>query len=150
MQVRQFTLAKEPDCAVCGSSPTIHEPIDYEAFCAAAAGQAAALVLEIDSRELKRRLDGNEDLLLLDVREPFEAELARIDGSRLIPLGELEGVLDSLDEWKDRSIVIHCHHGGRSRKACEILLARGFSKVANLSQGIDGWSRQVDTTIPRY
>ena len=150
MQMRQFTLAKEPDCVVCGSSPTIHEPIDYEAFCAAAAGQAAALVLEIDSAQLKRRLDGNEDLLLLDVREPFEAELARIDGSRLIPLGELEGVLDSLGEWKDRSIVIHCHHGGRSRKACEILLARGFSKVANLSQGIDGWSRQVDITVPRY
>ncbi len=150
MQIRQFTLPKDPDCAVCGASPTIHEPIDYEAFCAATAERMTPSVPEIDPPELRRRLDQNEDLLLIDVRRPFEAEIARIAGARLLPWRELEGALDSLHEWRDRPIVIHCHHGGRSRTACELLRSKGFSRVESLRRGIHGWSLEVDSSIPRY
>ncbi len=149
MQVRQFTLAKDPDCAVCGTSPTIHEPIDYEAFCAATASPASS-VAELDPSDLKQRLDRNEELLLVDVREPFEAEMARIPGARLIPLGELEDTLEVLADWRERPVVVHCHHGGRSRTACEFLQSKGFSKVENLRGGIDAWSREVDSKVPRY
>ena len=150
MQFRQFSLPKDPDCAVCGTAPTIHEPIDYEAFCAAAAGPAASAVTELEPAQLKQRLDGSEDLLLIDVREPFEAELARIAAARLIPLRELEEALEGLEEWKERPLVVHCHHGPRSRAACELLQSKGFSRVENLRGGIDAWSLEVDSSVPRY
>jgi adenylyltransferase/sulfurtransferase len=150
MQFREFSLTKDPNCAVCGTSPTIDAPIDYEAFCAAAASEVASSIPEIPPPELKRRLDREEELLLIDVREPFEVEIARIPGSRLIPLGELEDALGTLAEWKDRPIVVHCQHGGRSLRACELLSSRGFSQVENLQRGIDGWSQEVDPKVPRY
>jgi len=150
MQVRQFTLPKDPDCVVCGSAPTIHEPIDYEAFCAAAAGPSNSSIRELDPSQLKQRMDRKDELLLIDVREPFEAELASIPAARLIPLGELENSLAALAEWQERSVVVHCHHGPRSHAACELLQSKGFSKVESLSGGIDAWSLQVDSTVPRY
>ncbi|MEE9280573.1 MAG: molybdopterin-synthase adenylyltransferase MoeB, partial [Myxococcota bacterium] len=108
MEFRQFKIPKDPDCSVCGPSPTITEPIDYEAFCAAAAGEEANAsgVPEISVADLKARLDAGEELLLIDVREPFEAELARIEGARLIPLGQLEGAFGELEDWRDRPIVV--------------------------------------------
>ena len=150
MQIRQFSLPKDPDCEVCGTSPTIHEPIDYEAFCAATAGSTASPIPEIEPAQLKERLDGSQDLLLIDVREPFEAELARIEGARLIPLSGLEAALEGLADWKERPVVVHCHHGPRSRAGCELLRSNGFSKVENLRGGIDVWSLEVDSTVPRY
>ena len=150
MEFRQFTLAKDPECVVCGAAPTITEPIDYEAFCAVAAAPTGASIPQIEPAEFARRLESGERFLLLDVREPFEAETATIKGARLIPLGDLEGALESLMEWKGQSLVVHCHHGGRSLQACEWLRARGFSKVENLAGGIDRWSQEVDPNVPRY
>jgi rhodanese-related sulfurtransferase len=68
----------------------------------------------------------------------------------LLPLAGLESRLAELEAWRERPIVIHCHHGGRSRKACELLSARGFTQVNNLAGGIDAWSLQVDPSVPRY
>ena len=151
MEFRQFKIPKDPDCPVCGSSPTITEPIDYEAFCAAAAGDVeSSMVPEISPTQLNARLEAAEELLLIDVREPFEFELAHIEGARLIPLGQVEGVLGSLEDWRERPIVIHCHHGPRSRQACQLLISKGFGKVENLATGIDGWSLQVDSSVARY
>lgn len=150
MEIREFSVPKDPECAVCGANPTIHEPIDYEAFCAASSEASALSVPEIDPAELKSRLDTAGELLLIDVREPYEAEIASIDGARLIPLGELADRLDELKDWRERPIVVHCHKGGRSRKACALLLERGFKRVENLRDGIDGWSTQVDPNLPRY
>jgi rhodanese-related sulfurtransferase len=84
------------------------------------------------------------------VREPHEWEAARIEGARLFPLGGFEGRLEELAAWRERPIVVHCHHGGRSRRACELLLARGFSRVENLRGGIDAWSQEIDSSVPRY
>ncbi len=152
MDFRRFSIPKDPQCAVCGESPTITEAVDYEAFCAASAGSAGddGAVAEIQPTSLQARLRGGDDLLLLDVREPIEAEMAHIDGARLIPLGELESALAELESWREKAIVVHCRTGGRSRQACELLLDRGFTKVENLAGGILAWSDEVDPSVPKY
>jgi adenylyltransferase/sulfurtransferase len=151
MEFRTFRVPRDPDCAVCGDEPTIREPIDYEQFCAASRSEVgASAVPEVDPQELRKRLDSDEALLLLDVREPFEWELARIEGARLVPLGELPQRIGEFESWRNRPVVVHCHHGGRGRSACELLRSHGFERVANLRTGIDGWSTEVDSSIPRY
>jgi rhodanese-related sulfurtransferase len=75
---------------------------------------------------------------------------ARIEGSQLIPLGELEDRLAEIRDWKQRPVVVHCHHGGRSAKACKLLGDAGFGRVTNLAGGIEAWSLTVDANIPRY
>ena len=99
-------------------------------------------------QELKQRLDNGDDIVLLDVREAWEHSLANINGSVLIPLGEIPQSLDRLD--KDAEIVCYCHHGIRSADAMSFLLQHGFSNVKNLVGGIDAWSILVDPTVPRY
>ena len=89
-------------------------------------------------------------LLLLDVREPDEYGKARIEGSTLVPLGQVEESMDRFAEWKGRSVVVHCHSGVRSAKACRALISRGFSRVENLAGGIEAWSVTVDSSVPRY
>ena len=85
---------------------------------------------------------------LLDVREPWEFDLARIAGSRLVPLGQLPMRLDELDPA--RETVVICHHGVRSMQAAFFLQAQGFRDVINLAGGIDAWSRDVDPETPMY
>ena len=84
------------------------------------------------------------------MREPAEYERARIEGSLLIPLGQLESRLGELADWKERPIVVSCHVGGRSARACRLLLERGFRDVTNLDGGIEAWSLTVDPSVPRY
>jgi adenylyltransferase/sulfurtransferase len=151
MEFRRFRVPKDPACPVCGERPTITAPIDYAAFCAARAGAPAAdAVPELPVRELDARLRRGDELLLLDVREPFEAELARIPGAKLVPLARLEAALAELEPWREREVVVHCHHGGRSRRACELLRAKGFRRVSNLAGGIEAWSLEVDPNVNRY
>ncbi len=102
----------------------------------------------ITPRELKDRLDKGDKLFILDVREPWEYSMAKIEGSVLIPLGTLPQSLDKLD--RNTEIVAHCHHGMRSADAVGFLLQQGFTNVKNLVGGIDAWSIQVDSTVPRY
>lgn len=102
----------------------------------------------ITPRELKDRLDKGDKLFILDVREPWEYSMAKIEGSVLIPLGTLPQSLDKLD--RNTEIVAHCHHGMRSADATGFLLQQGFTNVKNLVGGIDAWSIQVDSTVPRY
>jgi rhodanese-related sulfurtransferase len=87
-------------------------------------------------------------VVLLDVREPFEWDIAHIEGSRLIPLGELPARLRELEGHAD--IVTFCHHGSRARRAAELLRAAGFSKVRSMRGGIDAWSAEVEPSLPRY
>jgi len=149
LQFREIALSKDPDCALCGPHPTIRRLIDYEAFCGTGdGGRGTSGQGEISAGELRDERARNPNVLLLDVREPFEWEIAHIEDARLVPLGELPARLRELDGHSD--IVTMCHHGTRSRRAAELLRAAGFSKVRNLSGGIDAWSRDVETTIPRY
>jgi rhodanese-related sulfurtransferase len=91
---------------------------------------------------------GREKPVLLDVREPWEYDKARIEGSRLIPMGELPARIAEIDG--EREVVAICHHGGRSMQVAMFLEKQGFKRVHNLVGGIDAWSRTVDPAVPLY
>jgi len=99
-------------------------------------------------RELKQKLDNGDKFLLLDVREPFEWDICRIDRAQLIPLGQLPSRMSELDSADE--IVIHCKSGGRSAKAVRLLQEAGFSKLHNVEGGITAWAEEVDPTVPKY
>jgi molybdopterin/thiamine biosynthesis adenylyltransferase/rhodanese-related sulfurtransferase len=150
MEFHEFRVKKDAACPVCGSAPSITELIDYEGFCGLPADTPRAAFGEVSAHALAARRAGGEDLLLLDVREPDEWRTAHIEGARLVPLAALDAQLDALAAWRERPVVVHCHHGGRSAKACERLAAAGFRRVENLAGGIDAWSLTVDARVPRY
>jgi len=152
MDFNEFTLKKDPACPICGERPSITELIDYHGFCGFPdPGQSAARpVGSVSAAEVAARRGAGQDLLLLDVREQGEYEACRIEGSRLIPLSELEGRLVEIAGWRQRPVVVHCHHGGRSAMACELLMRHGFERVENLDGGIEAWSLTVDPEVPRY
>ena len=110
-------------------------------------GGVLEIVAEMSVAELKERFDKGEEVLLLDVREPFENEIANLNGC-LIPLGELPARFGELD--KERETVVYCHHGNRSRVAAEFLQRLGFRFVKNLTGGIDAWALEIDPKMPRY
>ena len=148
LHFRELRLAKDPECPVCGLRPAITEPVDYEAFCAGV-GHDAVEDAEISSRDLAAALqDRAGSVQIVDVREPWEWELARIEGASLLPLGELPGRLAEVDPRVD--IVTVCHHGLRSLHARELLRAAGFTRVRSLAGGIDQWARDVEPDMARY
>ncbi|WP_146519747.1 rhodanese-like domain-containing protein [Stieleria varia] len=106
--------------------------------------------LEIDVRAVAKLRSDGDDFLLLDVRQPDEYETARIDGSMLLPMGELGERIGELEEHKDRHIVVHCHHGGRSLHVTQALRQAGYTNVQNMAGGIDAWSLEIDDSVPRY
>ena len=106
--------------------------------------------IEISPLELKVRLDEKENLVLIDVREPNEYEICRIEGSILIPLSELGNRFHELEKFKNKTIVVHCKVGGRSMRAIQFLKQQGFSNLLNLAGGIAEWANQVDPSMPRY
>jgi adenylyltransferase/sulfurtransferase len=153
MKFRELKLRRNPECPVCGDHPTVTKLIDYQQFCGipqAAAAEAAekGKLPEITPLQLKKKLDAGEDIFVLDVREPHEYDIARIEGTKLIPLGQLSRRVGELDSTAD--IVIHCKSGMRSAKAQKTLKEMGFSRVTNLTGGILRWSDEVDPSIPKY
>lgn len=148
MRYRELKLRKDPNCPLCGTAPTIKKLIDYTEFCGITRAAEGKSVVEITVADLKRMLDAREDFDLIDVREDFERQIAKIPGSRHIPLGTLQAKLDELDPL--RKIVVHCKAGGRSRKACETLLAKGYAHVVNVAGGIAEWSKTIDPSVPKY
>lgn len=103
----------------------------------------------ITVEELKSKQDADEKMRLIDVREPSEHRAAKIAGSELKPLGQIMSWAQELAD-KHEEIVLHCHHGMRSDRACQFLAAQGFTNVKNLIGGIDEWSLKVDPSVPRY
>jgi sulfur-carrier protein adenylyltransferase/sulfurtransferase len=148
LRFRELRLRKDPACPICGDRPTMHELIDYEAFCGIGA-EPAYSGPEITAEELRREMqEKGSDLLLLDVREPHEWEIAHIEGARLIPLSQLPERLGELDGHAE--IVTQCHHGARSMKALQLLKGAGFSRVRSLAGGIDAWADRIAAGMPRY
>jgi sulfur-carrier protein adenylyltransferase/sulfurtransferase len=145
VKFRELNLRRDPQCPVCGENPTIFSPIDYEQFCGLRDEEA---IPGMSPHELKRRMDAHEAFELIDVRELFEYEIARIDGAKLIPLGEITEHLDELQH--DQPIVVHCHSGQRSAQAVRLLQQHGFANVYNLEGGIDAWSDEIDPSVPKY
>ncbi|HET6451241.1 MAG TPA: ubiquitin-like small modifier protein 1 [Spirochaetia bacterium] len=152
MRFREMKLRKNPDCPVCGAHPTVTSLIDYEQFCGIRGEEMEAKSLgdewEITPRALHDELAAGRDLVILDVRNPEEAQISRIDGSVLIPLGELPERVAELDTAAQ--IVVHCRMGGRSAKAVEFLRSVGFRKVRNLVGGINAWADEVDPAMSKY
>lgn len=140
MKFREWTLRRDPQCPVCGNSeaPVIPAPRTT------AQNNRDALSVH----ELKEMLDAGARLEVLDVREPFEHEIANIEPSRLIPLGELQERTAELP--RDKPIAVLCHSGIRSAHAADWLRANGFGPVYNITGGIDAWSREIDPEVPRY
>jgi sulfur-carrier protein adenylyltransferase/sulfurtransferase len=148
LRFRELQLRKDPACPICGDNPSIHELIDYEAFCGIGA-EPSYTGPEITAEELRRELDEKgSGVVLIDVREPHEWEIAHIEGAQLIPLGQLPERLGELDGHAD--IVTHCHHGARSMKALGILKGAGFNRVRSLAGGIDAWADRVEVGMARY
>jgi adenylyltransferase/sulfurtransferase len=150
LEFNEFRLKKDPKCPVCGEEPSVTELIDYAGFCGLPAEADAEPLAECSAADVKAMRDRGERFLLLDVREADEYATAHIEGSLLVPLGELEARLDELAEWKGGRVVAHCHLGGRSARACRLLSSHGFARVENLAGGIEAWSLTVDPDVPRY
>ena len=152
MQFRELKLKKDPKCPICGENPTIHELIDYEAFCGIRGEEAPAEDVanneEISVTQLKARIDSGEPLTIIDVREPYEWEIGRIPGTRLIPLGEIEARSNELDP--NTEIILHCRSGKRSADALNRLKAKGFTNLKNVVGGILAWSEEIDPSVPQY
>jgi molybdopterin/thiamine biosynthesis adenylyltransferase/rhodanese-related sulfurtransferase len=149
MEFRQLRLRRDPECAVCGERPSIHEPIDYEHFCATASA-APAGVPDIEAAELARSLAKGEPITLIDVREPFEWAICNLGsvGARLIPHGQLGEHIEELR--RAGPLVLYCRSGVRSAEAVRTLLEQGLDDVRNLRGGILAWSRDVDAELQTY
>jgi adenylyltransferase/sulfurtransferase len=152
MRFRELKLRKNPECPACGVNRTITRLIDYHQFCGIPqhepAPSAGMTEWETDPIDVKARMDRDEDVVLIDVREPHEYQICRIPGASLIPLGELPRRVHELNSADE--IVAHCRTGVRSAKAVDFLRKAGFRKVKNMRGGILAWSDKVDPRVPKY
>ncbi|HEV7798128.1 MAG TPA: molybdopterin-synthase adenylyltransferase MoeB [Pyrinomonadaceae bacterium] len=151
MKFREFKLRKDPKCPACGENPTIKELIDYEEFCGLRAqpDEQPAALEEITATELGERIARGQDLQIIDVREPFEYDIARIPGTKLIPLGQVVARMNEIDPA--RETVVHCKAGVRSAKGIAALKQAGYpGRLINLKGGITAWSDEVDPTVAKY
>jgi adenylyltransferase/sulfurtransferase len=151
MKFRELRQRKDPDCPLCGERPRIRELIDYEEFCGIPQAREVEKkmgVPTIDVEGLKKLFDDREDVFVLDVREPHEWNIVRLEGATLIPLGRLPHEVQKLDSAKD--IVVYCRSGARSAKAAQFLLGAGFQRVRNLEGGILAWADRIDPSFPKY
>ena len=106
--------------------------------------------LEMDCSAVKARIDAGGQILFLDCRETDEFAVAHIPGTTLIPMSELSRRIAELEPHRNSAIIVHCHHGGRSLRVTNWLRQQGFTLATNMSGGIDQWSQQIDSSVPRY
>jgi molybdopterin/thiamine biosynthesis adenylyltransferase/rhodanese-related sulfurtransferase len=152
MQYRQVKVRKDPDCALCGENPTVTDLIDYDAFCGVVSeeAQAAAIGSTITPKQLKQWQDDQEDIFLVDVREPGEYEIVNIPGAVLIPKGEflMGNALEQMPQ--DKKIVLHCKTGVRSAEVLAVLHSAGFADAVHVGGGVIGWVNQIEPEKPVY
>ena len=149
--LREVTIRRDPDCAVCGGNPSITAPIDYELFCGIRGeeGEVDATgvpILSVDAFDARRR--AGENFELLDVREAYEADIVQIPGARMFPLSELPARMHELDSAV--TYTLSCHHGTRSVQAYHALRKAGFGRLQVLAGGVDAWALRIDPSLPRY
>jgi molybdopterin/thiamine biosynthesis adenylyltransferase/rhodanese-related sulfurtransferase len=152
MSYRTVRVRKDPECPICGKNPSITELIDYDAFCGAVSEDAQEAVSgsTISATDLKGMLDRDDNIFLIDVREPNEYEIVNIPGATLIPKDQfLTGAaLERLPQ--DKRIVLHCKSGARSAEALAIVKNAGFSDAVHVGGGVLAWVNQVDPSLPTY
>lgn len=157
MQVRSLKLKRDPSCPLCGDAPKITrlKADNYDWSCAVPTPEEIStesmneLPFEISVDSARELLSAKENApLLLDVREDYELDIARIEGCVHIPMGEIPNRVGELP--KDRKIIVQCHHGGRSLRVANFLKQRGYDDVHNLKGGIDDWAVKIDSSLQRY
>jgi sulfur-carrier protein adenylyltransferase/sulfurtransferase len=156
MKFREMKLRKDKNCPICGENPSITELIDYQEFCGipsvSAEDDSADSALEVDVQTVKDMLSNGKTFKLIDVREPSEYDICKIEGSTLIPLGLIQeknpANLNGLG--KNEEIVLHCKAGVRSMKALKAMQEMGYTNLKSMRGGIEEWAIKIDTSIPRY
>ncbi|MBN2554991.1 MAG: molybdopterin-synthase adenylyltransferase MoeB [Anaerolineales bacterium] len=152
MQFEEIRLHRNPRCRICSDKPEIDGLIDYEAFCGAPGYDRPALEFPsehlITPEELSRKVAGGDRMHLIDVREPHELEISRIEGAECIPLGKIAAHLHELNPQEE--IILLCRTGTRSGRALEILLGAGFKHARNLVGGVNAWAAAIDRNQPIY
>lgn len=148
MKFRELKLRRDPQCPLCGEHPTITKLIDYEQFCGLNSKNDMNPD-EVTVQEMKRALDQPElGIKVIDVREPAEYQIAHIDGVPLLPLSQLNLRFTELDS--EQEYYIHCKMGGRSLQALQFLRQQGFQRLKSVKGGINAWSDQIDSRVPKY
>lgn len=147
---RPIALAADTACPACGTSPTMQTLVaeHYRPTLCPTPLSMSETPLEVTVTEAHGLLAGPGAPLLIDVREPDEHALCRIEGARLIPMNTIPARLAEIPQ--DVPVLIHCHHGGRSMKVTQFLRAKGYTRVSNVKGGIEAWSQQIDPKVPRY
>ena len=152
MSFKDVKVRRNPGCELCGDNPSVTELVDYETFCnvqlPSAQHQPDDSAFEISGTELKSVLDAGRPIRLLDVREPHEWRIARIDTAQLTPLSQFESYIDELNP--EEEIYLYCYKGKRSMTALKKLQDRGFTNLKSLAGGIDSWAVDVEPSMPRY
>ena len=152
MSYRTVRVRKDPECPICGKNPSITELIDYDAFCGAVSADAQEAVSgsTISATDLKGMLDRDDNIFLVDVREPNEYEIVSIPGATLIPKDQfLTGAaLERLPQ--DKRIVLHCKSGVRSAECLAVVKSAGFSDAVHVGGGVLAWVNQIDPSLPTY
>jgi sulfur-carrier protein adenylyltransferase/sulfurtransferase len=151
MKFRELKLRRDPECPLCGEHPTIKELIDYEMFCGITPEPATPVANpdEVTVQEMKRALDNPSlNIKVIDVREPYEYEIARVDSVPLFPMSTLRERFTELDP--NQQYYIHCKVGARSMTALHFLREQGFKYLKNVKGGIDAWSDEIDHNVPKY
>lgn len=153
MNYRSVKVRKDPECVLCGKNPTVTQLLeDYEAFCGAVSEEAQEAVSgsTITAADLKSMQDADENIYVIDVREPNEYEIVSIPGAVLIPKGEfLNGsALERLPQ--DKKIVLHCKSGARSAEVLAVVKSAGFYDAVHVGGGVLSWIKTVDPSLPTY
>jgi len=149
MKFRELKLRRDPACPVCGERPVIKQLIDYEDFCGVKPKPMAMHPDEVAVQDMKAALNQPQlGIQVIDVREPEEYQIARIEGVALYPLSQLAQRFTELDP--DQSFYIHCKMGGRSMQALQFLRQQGFKQLKSVRGGIQAWSEEIDPGVPKY
>ncbi len=148
MQFQRLHMRHDPDCPLCSGTPTITgiDPDRYEAICSEETEEA--LPVEMDPTDVHQHLETDPTSIVVDVREPFEFAICRLENAVHIPMRQIPEAIDKLS--RDGQIFVMCHHGHRSLRVLRFLNDQGFAKVTNIRGGIDAWARTVDSGMKRY
>ena len=152
LKFREFKLRKDPKCPVCGPNPTITDLVDYDQFCGIPQQRKReeedANVPHVSVEELRDRLAKGDRFRFIDVREPFEWDICRLDRSELIPMAKLPARMSEFDSAED--VILICKNGARSAHAVKMFNEAGFSRVWNVAGGLLDWSDRIDSKLPKY
>tara|TARA_B100000945_G_C20426450_1_gene620790 strand:+ start:4928 stop:6343 length:1416 start_codon:yes stop_codon:yes gene_type:complete len=148
-EFNELKIQKNEDCVACGNNPTIKKLIDYKQFCGIESANTKIEYSDVSVNELDKILkENNNPPIILDVREDFELEISKINGSMHIPMNQLPKRIKELNP--NNEYVVICRTGVRSSQICEFLANQNFKSISNLMGGINEWAKQVDTSLPVY